>query len=138
MRCILILALAIILAGPATAQQLDFLGSRGGLQVSNGNVQVHSNRGTSLTIPNPSGGQPGLSVSGASAAPQDLVVTRGSSGEWVFQDNSRGESAVIDLTSGGMTRVQSPRGSYTVPTSLLRDFLGNDQEAVQFFQVLGR
>lgn len=138
MRCILILTLAALLAGPATAQQLEFLGGLGGLKVNNGNVQINSNRGTSLEIPNPSNGVPGLKVNGSGNSRQDLMVTRGSRGEWVIQDNGRGESAVIDTTAGGMTRLESSRGSYTVPTSVLRDFLGDDQEAIQFFDGLGR
>ena len=138
MRCTLILLTTLCLLVPASAQSLNLGGGRGTLRILDGSVQVHTQRGNSLTIPTVSGAHQGLNLSGANRVPDDLVVTRGASGE--FQVNSRGtgETAVIDMRPGGLTQVQSSRGSYSVPTDMVRAYLGGeDKEAARFFQILG-
>lgn len=138
MRFILTILITTILGAGAFAQSLDLSGGRGSVRIDNGNVQLVNSRGSRVEIPTPNGGAPNFNVNGSGAVRRDVVVGRSAQGEWTFQDSNTGESAVIDMAPGGTTRVESARGSYTVPTSVVRDFLGNDKDAARFFEALSR
>jgi hypothetical protein len=101
-------------------------------------VQIVNNRGSRVEIPTPNGGSPTLRVDGSQAVRRDIMVERGPSGEWLIRDNSSGERAVVDMAPNGITRVESAHGTYTVPTSIVRDFFGDDKDALRFFEALSR
>jgi hypothetical protein len=135
MRTLLILGMLTALISPGLAQQVDTSNGRSTLNIRSGGINATNARGSTVSV-----GQDGISISGTSRKirPENVSVQQGPDGLWYLTDRVSGYSAVVDASPAGMTRIDSPQGSTTVPTSLVREYFGDDQDALRFFDYLSR